>query len=88
MKIMNYKNRLRNLERKMNMNNNLKFSDLLKPDFKYTGKAFENTKEIYSHFRIKDFPQYLTNEQMETLYKNGLLKYSIEQTLKAMQENI
>ena len=85
---MNYKYRIRKLQRKMNMNNNLKFSYLLKPDFKYTGKAFEHTKEIYSHFRIKDFPQYLTNEQMETLYKNGLLKYSIEQTLKAMQENI
>ena len=88
MKIMNYKNRLRNLERKMNMNNNLKFSDLLKPDFKYTGKTFENTKEIFKHFKINDAPEYFTNEQMETLYKNGLLKYSIEQTLKAMQENI
>jgi len=85
---MNYKNRIRNLERKIKLNNKLNFNDLLQPDFKYTGRAFENTKEIYSHFRIKDFPQYLTNEQMETLFKNGLLKHSIEQTINAMQENL
>ena len=83
-----YKNRIRNLERKMNMNNNLKFSDLLRPDFKYSGKTFEHTKQIFKHFKINDAPEYFTNEQMETLYKNGLLKYSIEQTLKAMQENL
>jgi len=83
-----YKNRIRNLERKMNINNNLKFSDLLKPDFKYTGKTFEHCKQIFKHFKINDAPEYFTNEQMETLYKNGLLKYSIEQTLKAMQENL
>ena len=82
-----YKFRLRNLQRKMNMNNKLKFSDLLQPDFKY-GKTFEHTKQIFKHFKINDAPEYLTNEQMETLYKNGLLKYSIQQTLKAMQENL
>ena len=81
-----YKNRIRNLERKMNINNNLKFSDLLR--LKYTGKTFEHCKQIFKHFKINDAPEYLTNEQMETLYKNGLLKYSIEQTLKAMQENL
>ena len=83
-----YKNRIRNLERKMNINNNLKFSDLLKPDFKYTGKAFEHSKEIFKHFKIKDAPEYFTNAELEILYKNGLLKYSIQQTLKAMQENL
>lgn len=85
---MNYKNRIRNLERKMNMNNKLKFSDLIQPDFKYTGRAFENTDEIFQYFKIKDIPDGFTNAELETLYKNGLLKYSIEQILKAMQENI
>ena len=83
-----YKNRIRNLERKMNMNNNLKFSDLLRPEYTYKGKPFEHTKQIFKHFKIKDAPEYFTNAELEILYKNGLLRYSIEQVLKAMQENL
>ena len=88
LKMNNYKNRIRNIERKLNVNNGVDELELYKPDFKYSGKAFENNKQIFKHFKINDAPEYFTNEQMETLYKNGLLKYSIEQTLKAMQENL
>ncbi len=90
MKIMNYKNRIRNLERKLKLkaNNGVDELELYKPEYKYTGKPFENVYDAFKHLGVIELPPYLTNEEHEILYKKGILKHSIEQTIKAMEENL
>ena len=83
-----YKNRIRNIERKLNVNNGVDELELYKPEYTYKGKPFENYFDAFEHLGVIELPPYLTNEQHEILYKKGILKYSFEQTLKAMQENL
>lgn len=85
---MSIQNRIKKIEKEINPEKDLRYADLLEPGFKYTGKRFENVYEAIKHVGVTEEPPYFLNEELQILYEKGLLKYSAEEIVKAMRENI
>jgi hypothetical protein len=75
---MNYKTRLKNIDKHLSENKGIEFKEILKPEYKYTGKPFNNFDEMYIGLNLCDLPPYhLDNEVMILLEKNILAYDSI-----------
>ena len=86
---MNYKNRIKRIEKEVNTEKALSYTDLLNPAFKYTGsKSFVNIYAALEYLGVREQPPYFLNEELQILFEKGLLKYPAEEIVKAMRENI
>lgn len=84
---MRYLSRIRNILKIIQPEKKYTLQDLLQPDLKYTGTPFISFQEMFKHFGIKD-EIHMTNEQMQSLYENGLINVSINELGQAMKDNI
>ncbi|HMQ70119.1 MAG TPA: hypothetical protein PKA90_14165 [Ignavibacteria bacterium] len=84
---MNYKNRLRNIER-MFPGNETNFQDLLKPEYVYTGRSFLNPYKALQYFGVINIPEYFSNDELQTLFEKGILSFSMDETNQAMIDNM
>ena len=85
---MNYQNRIKRIEKEINIEKNLSYTDLLEPGFKYTGKSFVNIYDALEYVGVREQPPYIENSELQILFEKGLLKYPAEEIVKAMRENI
>ena len=85
---MNYQSRIKRIEKEINMEKGISYTDLLEPGFKYTGKSFVNIYSALEYLGVREQPPYFLNEELQILYEKGLLKYPAEEIVKAMRENI
>lgn len=73
---MNYKSRIRSIERKLNIGNKgIDFKRLLESDYVYTGKCFDNIDRIYRDSGVINIPPLseITGDQINILLKKRLL---------------
>ncbi len=75
---MNFKIRVKNIERKINLNSNgIQFEDLIKRGYRHSGKPFESTGRLFKAMmkmnRAFELPNYCTLDVILILYENKLL---------------
>ena len=86
---MNYQSRIKRIEKEVNTEKALSYTDLLEPGFKYTGsKSFVNIYDALEYVGVREQPPYFLNSELQILFEKGLLKYPAEEIVKAMRENI
>ena len=86
---MSYQNRIKRIEKEVNTEKALSYTDLLNPAFKYTGsKSFVNIYDALEYVGVREQPPYFLNSELQILFEKGLLKYPAEEIVKAMRENI
>jgi len=71
---MNFKSRIRSIERKLNIGNKgIDFKRLLDPDFVYKGKPFDNIDEMYEKLHIVEIPSFISDNEKIILLEKRLL---------------
>lgn len=88
---MNFKSRIKAIERKLNLNDNgFEFKRLLDPGFVYKGKPFNDPEEMYEKLNIFEIPPYFTDETKMLLIQKGLLSHTSREAedlrMKAIKE--
>jgi len=74
---MNFKCRIKRIENKLfPENNGLNFQELLKSDFVYKRKPFNDVDEMYRKLNIVEIPPYLTDIEEIVLLEKRLISVS------------
>lgn len=77
---MNFKSRIRNIERKLYLDNEgIDENELLNPNYKFKGIPFNSISDMIEALNVVELSPYYLDDQIIQFYLNGLLSYeSIE----------
>lgn len=70
---MNFKYRIKSLERKLSFNNGLNFDVLISPKLQYTGKAFNSFDEMIKGLNLVNLPEKLKENEIWTLLEKRII---------------
>jgi len=70
---MNFKYRIKSLERKLSFNNGLNFDVLISPKLQYTGKVFNSFDEMIKTLHIVKVPDILKHNDIMTLLEKRII---------------
>jgi hypothetical protein len=73
---MNFKIRLKSIEKQLSGSNGIEFLELLKPEFVYKGKPFNTLDEMFNKFNIVERPQFFSDNEIIILLEKKLLSIS------------
>ncbi|MDQ3019623.1 MAG: hypothetical protein M3R36_03490 [Bacteroidota bacterium] len=84
---MNFKSRLKSIERKLCLHiEGIVFDELLKPNYKHKGKPYDSYDEMVRELKVIERPPWLDHKDIIKIIENGLITHNSPEGEKLRKE--